>query len=240
MKLHRFLVEKIKFEDKNIVLDDRPLLNQINNVLRMKTGSNFIVFDGSGTEFLVEIIFHLPNGNNKKLICEVKEERAGIKRNKKLNLVFSMIKKENMDIVLDMGTQLGVTNFIPLITERTVKTGWNQTRMQKIVNEAVEQSGYGDVPQISAEPQKLSSVIERFKKERGNLDGLCVLDFDGVPLSSLKHLISVDTVFVGPEGGWSDKEREIFKKHNIKSISLGKNVLRAETASVSISAIFLL
>ncbi len=145
-----------------------------------------------------------------------------------------------MELVLQKCTELGVTNFIPILSERTVKTGWNFERMEKIVKEAVEQSGFSDMPVISQEPMKLEKVMDKFKKEKENFDGLAVLDFDGVPLASLKHLISVDTVFVGPEGGWSDKERNVFRKHNVKSISLGKNVLRAETACVAISSIFLL
>jgi len=236
MKMHRFLVQNIEFLQDKVVLNDKNLINQLVNVFRMKSGANFIIFDGTGTEFIVEV----EEISKKSIIAKVLEEKSGIKRNKKLTLVFSMIKKENMEFVLQKCTELGVTNFVPVITERTVKTGWNSERMEKIVVEAVEQSGFSDIPQISVEPQKLEKTIEKFKKERENLDGCAVLDFDGVALSSVKHLISVDTIFIGPEGGWSDKERNIFKKYNIKSISLGQNVLRAETASIAISAIFLL
>jgi 16S rRNA (uracil1498-N3)-methyltransferase len=112
--------------------------------------------------------------------------------------------------------------------------------MQKIVVEATEQSGFSDLPVLDKEPLKLTKLLEKFKKERENLDGLCVLDFSGTPLSSVKHLISVDTIFIGPEGGFSEKEIELFKKHNVKTISLGQNTLRAETACVSVSSIFLL
>lgn len=145
-----------------------------------------------------------------------------------------------METILNMCTQLGVTNFIPILSERTVKTGWNYERMEKIVSEAVEQAGFSSVPQIAKEPKKLEKVLEKLKEEKENLDTLAVFDFDGVPLSSLRHLISVDTIFIGPEGGWSEKERGIFKKYKVKSISLGQNVLRAETACVAISSIFLL
>lgn len=246
MKLHRFLLEKVEFvkgDSNKIVLNNKELLNQILNVFRFKTGSQFIVFDGSGTEFFVEIVPPPLQGGNKsskEILCEIKEEKSGIKRKKKLTLVFSMIKKENMELVVQKCTELGVTNFVPIISERTVKTGWNFGRIEKIVKEAVEQSGFPDLPVISQEAIKLEKVIEKYKKEKENFDGLCVLDFDGVPLASVKHLISVDTIFVGPEGGWSDKERELFKKNNIKNISLGQNVLRAETASIACAAIFLL
>jgi 16S rRNA (uracil1498-N3)-methyltransferase len=143
------------------------------------------------------------------------------------------------ELVLQKCTEIGVTNFIPMFTERTVKFGWKRDRAEKIVAEATEQSGWADMPQIQ-EPEQLNKILEKFKKDRENLDGLCVLDFDGTTLSSVKHLISVDTVFIGPEGGFTDKERNLFKKYNIKTISLGPNTLRAETACISTASIFLL
>jgi 16S rRNA (uracil1498-N3)-methyltransferase len=236
MKLHRFLVENIKFDHDKIILKEKDLLNQILNVFRFRAGSQFLVFDGSGTEFLLE----MESATKKEIICLVKEEKSGLKRNKKLTLVFSMIKKENMELVIQKCTELGVTNFVPVISERTVKTGWNFSRNEKILKEAVEQSGFSDLPVLPAEATKLDKYLEKIKKEKENFDGVAVLDFDGVPLSSVKHLISVDTVFVGPEGGWSDKERVLFKKYNLKVISLGQNVLRAETACISVASIFLL
>lgn len=236
MKLHRFLLSPLKFSHDKIVIQDKELLNQIINVFRMKNGACFILFDGSGIEFLVEIEEH----SKKEILCKVLEERSGIKRNKRLTLVFSMIKKENMELVIQKCTEIGVTTFIPIITERTVKTGWNFERMEKIMKEAVEQSGFSDMPVLYQEPMKLSKVLDKFDSEKDNFDGLCVLDFDGVKLSSLKHLISVDTIFVGPEGGFSPKERELFHEYKVKSISLGENALRAETACISAASIFLL
>ena len=97
-----------------------------------------------------------------------------------------------------------------------------------------------DIPHLPEEPLKLAKVIENLKRERDNFYSLAALDFSGVPLSSLKHLISVDTVFIGPEGGWTENELNLFKRHNIKLISLGANTLRAETASISVASIFLL
>lgn len=248
MRLHRFLVENIEFAKNSsglIILRERELLNQILNVFRFKVGASFMIFDGSGAEFLVEIIDRpmdsATRGNiTKQIFCLIKEEKKGLKRNKKLTMVFSMIKKENIELVLQKCTEIGVTKFIPVISERTVKTGWNFDRMERILKEAVEQSGFSDLPVIPQEAEKLEKVLEKFKKERENFDGLAVLDFDGVPLASVKHLISVDTIFVGPEGGWSEKDRVLFKKFNVKNISLGQNVLRAETACIAVSAIFLL
>lgn len=236
MKLHRFLLSPLTFSHDQIAIKDKELLNQIGNVFRMRNGNSFILFDGTGIEYMVEI----EEMNKKEIICKVLEERSGIKRSKRLTLVFSMIKKENMELVIQKCTEIGVTTFIPVMSERTIKTGWNFERMEKIMKEAVEQSGFSDMPVLYHEPLKLPKLLEKLKEERENLDGLCVLDFDGVKLASVKHLISVDTIFIGPEGGFSPKERDLFKKYNIKSISLGENALRAETACISAASIFLL
>ncbi len=238
MKMQRFLVENIVVSNNQIKFGEKEhknLLNQILNVFRMKVGHIFTVFDGSGTEFLVEIT----EISRKEIVCEIKEEKVGMRRNKKLTLCFALIRKENFELILQKCTEIGVTNFVPLLTERTIKTGWNKERMLKIVSEAVEQSGWSDMPQLQ-DPVKLETYISQQKKQKENLDNVCVLDFDGVQLSSVKHLISVDTIFVGPEGGFSDKERKLFKKANIKNISLGYSILRAETACISAAAIFLL
>jgi 16S rRNA (uracil1498-N3)-methyltransferase len=235
MKLHRFYIESINIKDNHIVISEKEVLNQLLNVFRFKNGAKFIVFDNSGTEYLLEI----NQISKKNIVCEVVEESKGLARSKKLTLIFSLIKKENTELVLQKCTEIGVTNFVPVLSERTVKTGFNKERYEKIITEAVEQSGWTDVPMLQ-EPKKLKNVLEEIIKSKGNADSLCVLDFDGTPLVSVKHLLSVDTLIVGPEGGFTETERELFQKLHIKKISLGSNTLRAETACISASAIFLL
>ena len=228
MRIHRFYIEKIEVVNEQILLEDKELLNQILNVFRMEVGDRFSVFNTK--EFLVEIA----EANKKQITCTVVEEKEVLKHEKALTLAFSMIKKENMELILQKCTEIGATRFVPIISERTIKTGWNFDRMQKIVIEATEQSGWGEVPKVEAEPKKLETFLEENKN-------ILVLDFDGEKIEGRKSFaFSPLTILIGPEGGFSEDEREKFKTHNLKTISLGKNVLRAETAAIAISSLLLL
>ncbi len=238
MKIHRFYIEKIEVSNEQIILEDKDLLNQILNVFRMDVGSKFNIFgkdEGENKEYFVEIA----GKSKKEITCKVLEEKEVLKRDGNVTLAFSMIKKENMELVLQKCTEIGVFKFIPLLTERTVKTGWNNERMQKIIVEATEQSGWGEVPELVNEPVKL----EKYLKENTS-QNIYVLDFAGAALETIPLLFSGRLgeiiILVGPEGGFSESERQLFKKYNLNIISLGKNVLRAETACIAISSLLLL
>ena len=92
MRLHRFLLTELAFASDKIIIKDKNLLNQLVNVFRMKKGAQCIIFDGTGTEFVAELV----EIERKEIVARIVEENNGLKRNKRLTLVFSMIKKENM------------------------------------------------------------------------------------------------------------------------------------------------
>jgi 16S rRNA (uracil1498-N3)-methyltransferase len=115
---------------------------------------------------------------------------------------------------------------VPIITERTIKLGLNQERLLKIVKEAAEQSGRGMVPEI-VEPLKLAEAIIQAQENDVNF-------FCHFSKKRLNKLVSKGQIglFIGPEGGWSDEEVKMAKKANFEVVSLGENVLRAETAAI--------
>ncbi len=236
MKIHRFYLEKLGEEKTegypNIILENKELVHQILKVFRMEVGDKFNVFRDK--EYSVEIA---KIGKN-EIVCKILKEEERLIQKQNLTLAFAMIKKENMELVLNMCTQLGVASFVPLITERTIKIGWNFPRMQKILIEATEQSGWGEIPHLAREPLQLEKYLQENSKQ------IYVLDlFEEIEekekyseiKNKLKNTESV-IIFIGPEGGFSDSERELFKKYNLQTITLGKNVLRAETAAVAISS----
>jgi 16S rRNA (uracil1498-N3)-methyltransferase len=261
MKIHRFY-----WVENPEIIDNKELINQLLNVFRMKVGSQFYLFNDSGKEFLVEMV----NFTKKEIVCKIVKEKEMLKREKSFILVFSLIKKENTELVLQKCTEIGVTHFVPVITERTIKTGWNFERNQKIIIEAVEQSGFGDIPRLEQEPMRLESFLKEQlprlastslqqstpSKEGelkvGNIDNIYVLDMGENNIGSILKGMHYSPPFqgwvrggelcilVGPEGGWTEGEREMFRKNDIRTISLGENVLRAETACISISALLLL
>jgi len=124
---------------------------------------------------------------------------------KNIWLAFSPIKQNPLNFMIQKGTELGVQKFIPILSERTIVKEVNLKRVKKIIVEASEQSNRISVPQINYLKNILSEKIE---------GPVCVL--------------------IGPEGDFSEKERKlIINLNQTHSISLAKNILRAETAAVA-------
>ena len=121
--------------------------------------------------------------------------------------------------------------------DRSEKKDINEERLQKIVIEASEQCGRGDIPVILPVTE-LSSLTENLPTH----DLLLVSQMGGESLHNLGKVDKATNIalFVGPEGGWSPAEIEHFKVHNIPVYSLGDHILRAETAAMAIASLLLL
>ena len=231
MRLHRFYIDQ-KIQGNKLRIEDLELLNQWGKVFRLKAGDKAIIFDGSGFEYEAE--FELLT--KKEAVLKVGESKAIIDSKISLHIFQSIIKKDNFELIVQKCTEIGTSAFHPIISERSEKKDLNIERLQKIAKEASEQSGKGKLPEI-IEPMNLEGAT-------GNFDGeMFALDFDGDKIDSSFSKVNENIkigVLVGPEGGWTDKERELFKQKGIKSISLGEPVLRAETAAIAIAVKILL
>ena len=144
----------------------------------------------------------------------------------KITLYTSILRRENFEIVVQKATEIGVTKIVPLLSERTVKTGFNQIRLQKILQEASEQSGRTVLPTL-AEPMKFEDAIT-------SVDPKTTVLFDGSG-SAFKSKPTTVNLFVGPEGGFSDREVAIASEAGCTIASLGELTLRAETAAIVVS-----
>jgi len=224
MRLHRFHVQENIGNQKHITIRDAELFNQLKNVLRYQVGTQLVLFDDTGNEYLA-MIEKLQDGNAVFEIIEIKTKKPqGAKR--EVILYASIIKKDKFEWVVEKATELGVSKIVPIITERTEKKGLKTERLEKIIKEASEQSGRSNIPTL-ADIIDLSSALE-------NIKGQCIVfdpTGDEVIFDAVPDKIHI---FVGPEGGWSDKELLYFKEKKVPIGSLGKQVLRAETASVAI------
>ena len=123
-------------------------------------------------------------------------------------------------------TELGVSHFVPLLAERSEKTGFNEERALKIVIEAAEQCGRSDIASVR-EPIDMQTAIAEFKDKMPLF--ICEQDTDQADTQQLTQA----GVLIGPEGGWSDKEKELFKTQGLKHLNLHDFTLRAETACVA-------
>ena len=234
MRFHRFYI-KNPISGKTFDISDRDMVHQWRNVFRYNVGSQVILFDGSGTDYLC-IVTSLRNlGGTVSVLRETKT--TDLSRRKNIWLCMALTKKDNFELVVQKATEIGVSNIIPILCEHSEKKKINLERLQKIAIESSEQSGRGDVPVI----YKATTLSELFQSSILPQDKMALHpegeDFKryiaGIDLSSI-------AVFIGPEGGFSPKEIDLFKSYNIPLLSLGSQILRAETAVIAVSSLLLL
>ena len=221
MRLHRFIGDfnlskpsstKALAGDNEIISKDKELVNQLLKVLRLKTGEKVILCDGNANEAEAEIVLIRPTEVTFKIVKKYKNENEHDVHSK---LYLSILKKENFELAVQKAVEIGVSEIIPILTERTIKTGLNINRLKKIIREASEQSGRGIMPNVS-EPETFDNAIKEAKK---NNDLNLFFDLGGKPLIDVKHQSLKIGIFIGPEG--------------FEICSFGKLVYRAETAAIT-------
>lgn len=226
MRLHRFYIPVDTFElDHNFWVHDDKLRNQWIRVLRYRQGDELVLFDGVQHERLYKILRIEPDGIELEYITDFERKLP----DRHVYLFFSLLKKDKTDWVLQKATELGVSNFIPILAARSEKTGFNLERAEKIVIEAAEQCGRSDIPHIR-EPLALATAVEEYG------DKISLYVCDETLQSNKAEQVYPSGVFVGPEGGWTETELALFKEHSLRHLFLGKLTLRAETAAITASA----
>ncbi len=225
MKLQRFFVaENIPQEEGSIfTLNDVGQVHQIMRVFRMKKGDQIILCDNSGWEYSASI-----QGIGDKLVdCVIGKRKKGVDGDMtKITLVQAIIKKDRFEWLVEKATEIGVAKIIPCITERTEKKALDIERLRKIAREAAEQSERTILPEI-LEPISM--------EEAAQLPGQKVfLDFNAEVLSKEEFASMTElTIYVGPEGGWTDNERKQLGETVGNVRSLSARTLRAETAAIA-------
>ncbi len=222
MKLHRFYLSDTELPH-TFWMQDKALFHQWTNVLRFQTGRELILFNDKREERLYRIV---KIGNNAAHLELVTELKPSIPKTD-LYLCFSLLKKDKNEWVLQKGTELGVRHFVPLICDRTEKTGFDIERAEKIVIEAAEQCGRSDIPRVR-EPIHIDKIIEELLDKVE----IYVAEQGSPETSNTDHLTKPVAVLVGPEGGWSDSEKQLFKDKNLKHLAISEFTLRAETAAI--------
>ena len=200
------------------------------NVMRVKVGSIILVFNGYEGEYKVEII----NKKNNIISCKVIEKVRAQHYEPELNLIFSLVKKDRIFNIIEKCTELGVTCFHPIVTERTQNFNYSFKKFGAYAIEASEQTRRLTIPKINP-VQNLSSLLNNWNRKKIIL--LCN-ENDGIPVMKIKNKISKPvSILIGPEGGFSGDELEGFLNLEfVKSISLGPRILRSDTAAISMVA----
>lgn len=237
--MHRFFVSpSIITAEKTFGLDGE-IAHQLSRVLRLAPGALILLLDGTGREYLCELTYFHKNG---QIEGRVIEERPALNEPRThITLYQALLKGEKFDYVLQKSTEIGVSAFVPVLTERVIG-GSSPTKIErwrKIVREAAEQSRRGILPEV-AEPMHFSKILPIMKTE-----GLALLAWEDEKTLSLRAALQSAaapekiSLLIGPEGGFSLAEVEQARASGIQTVSLGPRILRAETAGPIAAALIL-
>ncbi len=232
MRLHRFFVVQKLPSEGTVTLTDEKTLHQWRNVLRLKAGAEVVLFDGYGADYRSEIVA-LEKNEATCVIREVVENEVAPLR--ELVLFPALVKKDHFEWLLEKVTELGVSEIRPIVSDRSEVKKVNLERARDIVKEATEQSGRGTLPRVYGEVLLKQALTEK--------QVLHCIAFDRAGQALSKADLSANAkigAFIGPEGGWSPHELELFSEYKIPLYSLGTATLRAETAGVAVTALLLL
>lgn len=224
MRTHRFYTGPSLSLVKSFWLHDKEILHQWTKVFRYKVNQEVVLFNGSGEDRLYRIACIKED----EVHLELKTQLEPNIPKRKVYLFWSLLKRQNNEFLLQKCTELGVAHFIPLITDRTIKKDLNVERAQKILIEASEQCGRSDIPHIR-QPIHLEKAIEEYKTKLNLL--VCEKGAD----YKMQDIENVGLI-VGPEGGWSKEEKQIFSKHKLSYFGISSFTLRAETAAIVASS----
>ena len=205
----------------------KPQSHYLNKVMRINIGKNFSLFNQNGewearitkiTKGIVEFLII-------KKIRSIDDERE-------IWLAFAPIKLNYLNLMIQKATELGVSKFIPILSERTIVRKINEKRLSKIIIEASEQSNRLKVPKLE-EISKLDNFL-RFNQKTNIIFGDLNTNNNKLIFKNTDPLC----ILIGPEGDFTLKEREkILKLKNITPLKINKNILRAETAAISMISI---
>lgn len=212
------------------------------NVMRMEIGDTLTICDGQSNDYLCRIC---ETGKNclKAKIEETTKSESEPKT--KITLYQGLPKSDKMELIIQKCVEIGVCRIVPVITERAVvkiekgaKEDKKTERWQKIAESAAKQSGRGIIPAVER-PMKFKEAIEEAVK-----NGEAIIPYENEKDRGLKEFVKNSKaedigIFIGPEGGFDTKEIEFAVENGVMSVTLGKRILRTETAGIVTSAIVL-
>ncbi len=233
--MHRFYIPSLDLSADTVTIADPRVLHQCAKVLRMKMGDEFGVFDENAQEFKLRVL----EVNHRKMVAQVMEPIPRHTESAVRVSLYQAIPKKTalFEWVVEKATELGVAEIFPLITERTEKRRMSKfERLERIAIESAEQCNRLRVPVIH-HPVSLDTALEQVKNAYmayEYADGMDLVDY-GAGLSAGGAL----QLFIGPEGGFSQREVTAAQKAGVKIYSLGPRILRTETAAISSLALLL-
>lgn len=242
--MYKFFVteNQVNNEIINIVKDD---VNHIKNVLRLGVGEKIEICDISNSSNYLCKIVEIDNRMVRCAILEKLENKSETKLY--LHIFQGLPKAEKMEMIIQKTTEIGVSEITPVIMKRCVvklddKSSQKKIlRWQKIAEVAAKQSKRDKIPQVNL-PTSIKNIYEKIE----NYD-IVLVAYENEENNSIKEVLSKFTrnqnmkvaVIIGPEGGIEESEIDELKKNNVKVVSLGKRILRTETAPIVLSSVIM-
>ena len=237
--MHRFFAEPGQIGEKEIVITGADV-NHIRNVLRMRTGEEVLIADGRGAEYRCKLTDLSENEVRAQILWKLdgNAELASA-----VTLFQGLPKSDKMDLIVQKCVELGVDRIVPVSTKRAVvklDAKKEETRLKRwntISESAAKQSGRGVIPEVSG-VMSCGKALEEAKK----------LEVLLIPYERAEHMAETRRVmgeirpgqsvgiFIGPEGGFEESEVEEAVAAGAKAITLGKRILRTETAGLAVMA----
>ncbi|MDD3173124.1 MAG: 16S rRNA (uracil(1498)-N(3))-methyltransferase [Herbinix sp.] len=242
--MHRFYVTPNQINGNTVAIIG-PDVNHIKNVLRMKQGEEIIICNGQGKDCYC-IISRVSEG---EILADIQNiQDTGTELKAKITLFQGLPKKDKMELIIQKAVELGVHEIVPVMTKRVVvkledkkKEEKKLERWQAIAEGAAKQSKRGIIPKILP----VQSYQEAIKNATNM--GLSLIPYENAMgmqytkeiMDSLGQYNTIG-IFIGPEGGFEESEIEIAKENHIIPITLGRRILRTETAGLAILSMMVL
>ena len=205
----------------------RDAAHYLFGVMRQNVGAPILVFNGRDGEWLA----HVAETGKRAGTLTVEKQTRPLQMPPDLWLLFAPIKKARTDFIVEKAAEMGAARIIPVQTEYTNSGGIQQDRLQAHAVEAAEQCGGTYVPQVGA-MQKLERLLEEWPQGRQLM--FCDEAEAGSALAIVDHATSPWAILIGPEGGFSEPERNRLRALRFShTVSLGPRILRADTAAVA-------
>jgi 16S rRNA (uracil1498-N3)-methyltransferase len=216
--------------------ENKQLLHQWTSVFRYTSGIEVSLFSTSNLGY--DYLYQIKTISKQKATLLFLSKSKNIIPLRKCLLYMALVKKDTFETITRQAVELGVTHIIPVLTSRCEKKGLNFERLNVIAIEAAEQSGRGDIPEIS-EIEAFDTILQTCIDK--NITYV-VATLQGESQQSIKDKLKNEdcALWIGPEGGWTEDEEKLFEGIAFLKLKLTETVLKADTAAISTLSLMLI
>lgn len=238
--MSQFFVAPQDIRNNNFVIKDKNEIKHLSKVLRIKKGEKIYLFDNTGKRYLGVVCEIHKMFISGKIIQEIEK----IQKRVYLRIFPALIKSDRFEFLLEKITEIGVDEIVPCLSDRSIiklsqeKSKNKLSRWGKIILASCKQCNCQKIPRLSEKILKFEEAILSVKQDELNLiaweyeNKNLLKDVISEYLSKEPKIPFICNLFIGPEGGFTDKEINFAITYGFRTFSLGRNILRTETAAI--------